>query len=50
MKTLADLEAIRAKGMTRFEDNWCFERYQCPRFTAPDENGNVILDYGISIL
>ena len=46
----ACLEAIRAAGMTRFEDNWCFERYQCPRFTAPDENGSVILDYGISIL
>ena len=44
------LEAIRAAGTTRFEDNWCFERYQCPRFTAPDENGSVILDYGISIL
>lgn len=24
-----------------------FERYNCPRFTEPDENGNVILDYGI---
>jgi hypothetical protein len=24
-----------------------FERYQCPRFTQPDEQGNVILDYGI---
>ena len=23
---------------------WCFERYACPRFTTPDENGNVILD------
>ena len=22
----------------------CFERYQCPRYTTPDENGNVILD------
>jgi hypothetical protein len=27
---------------------WCaFERYNCPRFTEPDENGDVILDYGI---
>lgn len=24
-----------------------FERYQCPRFTTPDAEGNVILDYGI---
>ena len=23
---------------------WCFERYACPRFTTPDEKGNVILD------
>lgn len=23
---------------------WCFERYGCPRFTMPDDKGNVILD------
>ncbi|MDR1000196.1 MAG: hypothetical protein LBL96_05275 [Clostridiales bacterium] len=23
---------------------WLFERYGCPRFTSPDEKGNVILD------
>ena len=23
---------------------WCFERYGCPRFTTPDEKGNIILD------
>lgn len=23
---------------------WFFERYNCPRFTTPDTNGNVILD------
>ena len=23
---------------------WCFERYGCPRFTTPDENGKIILD------
>lgn len=23
---------------------YCFERYCCPRFTEPDEEGNVILD------
>ena len=23
---------------------WCFERYQCPRFTKPDKNGAVTLD------
>ena len=24
--------------------DWCFERYVCPRFTTPDEKGNIILD------
>lgn len=24
--------------------DWCFERYGCPRFTTPDDKGNVILD------
>ena len=24
---------------------WSFERCQCPRFTIPDNKGNVILDY-----
>ena len=43
---LAELEAL---GFQRKEDDWCFERYNCPRFTTPDEEGNVILDYGISI-
>lgn len=23
---------------------WCFERYDCPRYTEPDNEGNVILD------
>ena len=23
---------------------WCFERYTCPRFTSPDDKGNIILD------
>lgn len=23
---------------------WFFERYTCPRFTTPDEQGNIILD------
>ena len=25
-------------------NNCCFERYACPRFTTPDEKGNIILD------
>lgn len=28
---------------------WFFERYNCPRFTEKDENGEVILDYAIYI-
>lgn len=43
------LEELRAQGLKRKEDDWCFERYNCPRFTTPDEKGNVILDYAISI-
>jgi hypothetical protein len=30
----------RGKG-----EYWFFERYGCPRFTTPDENGKIILDY-----
>jgi hypothetical protein len=30
-------------GFTVIND-WCFERYACPRFTTPDEKGNIILD------
>ena len=43
------LEELKSLGLKRKEDDWCFERYHCPRFTMPDEEGNVILDYGISI-
>lgn len=43
------LDELKALGWKRKEDDWCFERYNCPRFTTPDEQGNVILDYGISI-
>ena len=44
------LEELKSRGFARKEDDWCFERYNCPRFTTPDENGNVILDYGISVM
>lgn len=36
---------ITEEGWQLAEDSWFFERYQCPRFTSPDEKGNVILDY-----
>lgn len=44
------LSELSKHGMVRREDDWCFERYNCPRYTTPDEAGNVILDYGISII
>lgn len=28
---------------------WYFERYGCPRFTTPDQNGEVILDIGFFV-
>ena len=31
------------------ETYWFFEKYNCPRFTTPDEKGNVILDYSFYI-
>ena len=43
------LKALNDHGFKRKEDDWCFERCNCPRFTTPDEKGNIILDYGISI-
>lgn len=43
------LEALAEQGMVRKEDDWCFERYECPRYTTPDEEGKIILDYGIAI-
>lgn len=43
------LEELRRRGWIRVEDDWCFERYNCPRFTTPDAEGRVILDYGISV-
>lgn len=28
---------------------WVFERYVCPRFTSPDEKGNITLDIGFFV-
>lgn len=42
-------QALETHGMDirEFEDGtvYSFENCLCPRFTTPDENGNVILDY-----
>ena len=43
------LAELPKHNFVRKEDDWCFERYNCPRFISPDEQGNVILDYCISI-
>lgn len=38
------MAALNEKGWKFSEQGWFFERYNCPRFTSPDEKGNVILD------
>ncbi|MDR1670058.1 MAG: hypothetical protein LBR76_08875 [Oscillospiraceae bacterium] len=43
------LAEIAKRGYARKEDDWCFEMYNCPRFTDPDEKGNIILDYAITL-
>lgn len=41
-------ERLEKKGYRVIPDElgayWFFERYVCPRFTTPDEHGNVVLD------
>lgn len=44
------LASIAEHGWRYQEGGWFFERYSCPRFTAPDEAGNVILDYGFALV
>jgi hypothetical protein len=43
------LAAFRENNITPVTDAdgafWFFERYACPRFTEPDENGFVVLDH-----
>lgn len=45
----ACLDAMKAQGFARREDDWCIERYACPNWTTPDADGRVILDYAIAI-
>ncbi len=46
--TCNSLDRVKAEGFDWTADRngirWCFERYVCPRFTQPDDQGNVILD------
>ena len=44
------VEKINENGFDWHEDSkWCFERYVSPRFTMPDDKGNVILDIGFFV-
>ena len=42
-------QKLEENGMELWRDNegatWSFENCLCPRYTSPDEQGNVILDY-----
>ena len=40
---------IEKEGWKVAETPWIMERYNCPRYTDPDEHGNVILDYLIQL-
>ncbi len=42
-------QKLRAEGMTNAKMRWCMELYNCPRFTTPDADGNIILDYWIPV-
>lgn len=43
------LSALKKQGLRQKENGWLFQRCNCPRFTNPDDQGKVVLDYGISI-
>lgn len=40
-------QAIKEAGLRSDRMKWCMELYNCPRFTTPDEDGQIILDYYI---
>ncbi len=46
--------ALERDGMTIWHDEhgrvWSFENGLCPRYTTPDEKGNVILDYSYFVV
>jgi len=43
------LPAVKSNNMEPWTDDrggiWSFENCLCPRYTTPDENGNIIMDY-----
>lgn len=42
-------KALREAGHSNAQMRWCMELYNCPRFTTPDEDGRIILDYYIPL-
>lgn len=46
--------AVKAADMKLWHDDegriWSFENCVCPRYTTPDENGNIIMDYCYFVL
>jgi predicted transcriptional regulator YdeE len=41
--------ALKGHGRQCETMRWCMELYNCPRFTTPDENGKITLDYYIPL-
>ena len=41
--------ALGAALGLRVQGGWWLERYNCPRFTAPDEQGRVVLDWAVDV-
>ena len=37
-------KALKAEGYTCDTMRWCMELYNCPRFTQPDANGEIVLE------
>jgi hypothetical protein len=42
-------KAINENGYKCDQMKWCMELYNCPRFSQPDENGDIVLDYYIPV-
>ncbi len=42
-------QAIRDNGLSTENMSWCMELYNCPRYTTPDQDGNITLDYYIPV-
>lgn len=41
--------ALKEKGLNCDGMAWSMELYNCPRFTTPDADGNIVLDYYIPL-